>query len=188
MCAGSLVARHPLRAFAAVVFVGLIVFVFTYFEPQLLFINKSVYEAPPTVPIALRHLDGTEPVSGLTATKASASERLVLSSGRFRSYEHSSHGVALVLHLVDGERFVRLEHFATSNGPDLHVFLSTTPASGPGGSFADRYVDLGHLKGNIGNQNYFVPSSIRLRRYASVVIWCNRFNVAFAAAPLSVGS
>ena len=184
----SIAIRHPLRVLLAAVCVAIAVFVFAYFEPQLLLINKSVYEAPPTVPLAPGNADGRAPVTGSALTKASVSERRILSIGRFRSYEHSSHGVAVVLQLVDGERFVRLEQFATSNGPDLHVLLSTTAASGPGGSFPDRYVDLGHLKGNIGDQNYFVPSNIRLWRYASVVVWCNRFDVAFAAAPLSVGS
>jgi hypothetical protein len=182
----SIILRHPLRTIVAAVVVGTTVFVFTYFEPQLLFINKSVNEALP-VPSALHRAHGSPGVSASAPTRQSQLEVRTLSIGRFRSYEHPSHGLALVLQLVDGERFVRLERFATSNGPDLHVFLSTTPVSDSGGNFANRYVDLGHLKGNIGNQNYFVPSRIRLWPYASVVVWCLRFDVAFAAAQLFVG-
>ena len=108
----------------------------------------------------------------------------VLSTGWFRSYEHASRGTASVIQLGDGERFARFENFRTSNGPDLRVYLSTTPSSGPGGNFADHYVELGQLKGNIGDQNYVIPTQVSLQRYASVVIWCKRFSVPFAAAPI----
>ena len=74
--------------------------------------------------------------------------------------------------------------FATSNGPALKVYLSAAPASGPGGGFDEHFVDLGDLKGNIGSQNYAIPAEVRLDRYRSVVVWCKRFSVPFAAAAL----
>ena len=83
-----------------------------------------------------------------------------------------------------GRRYVRFEDFETSNGPALKVYLSAAPASGPGDGFDDRFVDLGDLKGNIGSQNYTIPAGVRLDRYRSVVVWCKRFSVPFAAAPL----
>ena len=60
------------------------------------------------------------------------------------------------------------------------------PAVGdlPNGAFDDAYVDLGGLKGNIGDQNYEIPADVDLSQYQSVVIWCDRFNVAFGAADL----
>jgi electron transfer DM13 len=64
------------------------------------------------------------------------------------------------------------------------VYLSAAPASGPGGSFDDHFVDLGDLKGNIGSQNYAIPAAVHLDRYRSVVVWCRRFGVPFAAAAL----
>ena len=56
------------------------------------------------------------------------------------------------------------------------------PTGGPGGAFDDRFVDLGRLKGNIGAQNYAIPASVDLGAYRSVVVWCKRFGVPFAAA------
>ena len=79
---------------------------------------------------------------------------------------------------------MRFEHFRTSNGPLLKVYLSAAPASGPSGTFDDRFVDLGNLKGNIGEQNYEIARRVDLSRFHSVVIWCKRFGVAFAAAPV----
>jgi hypothetical protein len=107
-----------------------------------------------------------------------------LSEGAFRSYEHTSAGRARVIALADGRRYVRFERFETSNGPALKVYLSAAPASGPSGSFDDRFVDLGDLKGNIGSQNYAIPGDVDLASYRSVVVWCKRFSVPFAAASL----
>ena len=40
------------------------------------------------------------------------------------------------------------------------------------------------LKGNIGPQNYAIPHDVQVARYRSVVVWCKRFGVPFAAAAL----
>jgi hypothetical protein len=160
------------------VVVGATIFVLVYFEPQKLFINETVHEAAPTE----RAVPGPA-VAGTQPTPPSRPP-VVLSTGEFRSYEHSSQGVAVVIQLDDGERVVRFENLHTSNGPDLRVYLSTTPNAGPEDDFAKNYVELGHLKGNIGDQNYSIPAGTALERYGSVVVWCKRFSVAFAAAPV----
>jgi hypothetical protein len=47
-----------------------------------------------------------------------------------------------------------------------------------------RYVELGKLKGNRGDQVYRVDAAVDLAAYRSVSIWCKRFAVSFGAAPL----
>ena len=47
------------------------------------------------------------------------------------------------------------------------------------------YHDLGPLKGNVGNQNYVIPSDIDVGEYASVAIWCELFDVLFSPATLT---
>lgn len=47
------------------------------------------------------------------------------------------------------------------------------------------YVRLGELKGNQGSQSYEIPASADLSAMRSVVIWCDRFNVAFGTAALA---
>jgi hypothetical protein len=108
----------------------------------------------------------------------------VISTRRFRSYEHGTSGRARVLEVSGGRRYVRFDRFETSNGPDLKVYLSAASAAGPGDAFDDRYVSLGDLKGNIGEQNYAIPGDVDLDRYRSVVVWCKRFSVPFGAAAL----
>jgi hypothetical protein len=46
------------------------------------------------------------------------------------------------------------------------------------------FVEIGSLKGNIGNQNYELPSETDLSKYRAVTIWCKRFSVNFGTAPL----
>jgi hypothetical protein len=40
------------------------------------------------------------------------------------------------------------------------------------------------LKGNVGDQKYVIPAHTMLEKLQSVVIWCRRFQVNFATAPL----
>jgi hypothetical protein len=154
--------RHRRRVGAlALGAVAITALVLAYFEPQKLFIDDRVAEALPT-----------------------AATVKTLSAGTFRSYEHATTGRARIIATAGGGRYVRFEDFETSNGPALKVYLSAAPASGPGDSFDDRFVDLGDLKGNVGSQNYAIPAGVRLDGYRSVVVWCKRFSVAFAAAAL----
>ena len=115
-----------------------------------------------------------------------ATEPVTLSSGTFVDGEHPTSGTAIVLQLPDGSRFVRLEGFSTSDGPDVDVWLTDQPAGAEWSQYDDgRYVNLGDLKGTDGNQNYPIPADTDLTGLTSVVIWCDRFNVAFGTAAVS---
>ena len=48
------------------------------------------------------------------------------------------------------------------------------------------WINLGDLKGNIGDQSYIIPADVDLDMYKSVVIWCQPFGVLFASAPLEL--
>ena len=91
---------------------------------------------------------------------------------------HKAEGVAKVINLEDGRTFLRLENLKTTNGPDLYVYLST-------GNDASDIVNLGRLKGNIGNQNYEIPTGTDLSKYSTVLIWCKAFSTLFGSAKLS---
>jgi hypothetical protein len=108
---------------------------------------------------------------------------VTLRSGMFLSRDHATSGTASVLE-VDGTTYLRFESLETDNGPDLYVYLTSNPADGSEGGFDDEIVDLGRLKGNVGNQNYELPPGVDLSHYDTVVIWCDRFDSAFGAAPL----
>ena len=164
--------RHTLRfalRLGALVVLAVVAFGLVWFQPQKLFIDERVDEP---VPIA---------GAGQSPTTLPAAATRTLSTAPFRSHEHATRGRARVID-VGGTRYVRFEAFSTSNGPLLKVYLSAAPADGPAGTFDDHFLDLGRLKGNIGDQNYAIPDSVDLRAYRSVVVWCKRFGVPFAAA------
>jgi hypothetical protein len=52
------------------------------------------------------------------------------------------------------------------------VYLSEIPVSNDWHVYGEPFVDLGALKGNLGNQNYVIPDAVDLSRYRSAVIWC----------------
>ena len=194
------VGRRPLvSAIAAAIVLGIGAWlVFGFFGFQTLFIDKEVAEANPFVAgpgasgLAVDETtqemadamndamddvgrSGDDPVD-----EPMAGGVTTLAQGSFIGRAHPTTGLAKVI--TDGnQRFLRFEGFETDNGPDLNVYLATGP---PDGSPED-FIDLGDLKGNIGDQNYELPDDIDLDRYTTVFIWCVRFTVAFGAAPLA---
>ena len=134
------------------------------FRPERLFINHTVNEQFPTASAASNQL----------------------ASGQFHSGAHETKGVATVFQLADGKKTLRLTNFATSNGPDVHVYL-VAAADAKDNDTVTRAatVDLGSLKGNIGDQNYELPLNADLAKYRAVTIWCKRFSVNFGTAPLN---
>jgi len=164
--------------------VGAAIFVLAWFQPQKLFIDDRVDQDLPTAqPSAVAPSTSAGEADATTTTPPRPPADLA--TGTFVSLDHSASGRVRVLDLADGRRFVRFEGFETENGPDLFVYLSTNPADGPEGAFDDDYVNLGRLQGNIGDQNYEVPTDTDPAAYSSVVIWCDRFDSAFGAADLT---
>jgi len=106
----------------------------------------------------------------------------VVVSGTFRDADsfHRGSGTAVIYELSDGRRIVRFENFTVTNGPALSVYLVKSTS----GDVAAGYVNLGKLKGNMGNQNYEIPADVDLKEYGSIVIWCVPFGVTFSVASL----
>jgi len=73
--------------------------------------------------------------------------------------------------------FLRFQDFEVTNGPDLHVYMTS------GGNISTG-MDLGKLKGSIGDQNYAL-NGVDLKNYDTVVIYCQPFHIYFAQAKLA---
>ena len=138
------------------------------FRPELLFVNTRVNEA---------------------AAEAQGGAMTALLRGQFHSVAHETRGTATLQDLGGGRRVLRLTEFATSNGPDVRVYLvAANDAADDATVTAAGFVELGKLKGNEGDQNYDVPAGVDLAKYRAVTIWCRRFGVNFATAPLTPAS
>jgi hypothetical protein len=142
------------------------------FRPERLFVNARVNEQFPAG------------ASGKTASAAATPVTLL--AGRFHDGAHKTAGTATIHQLADGKRVLRLTDFETSNGPDVHVYLVSAEDANDNETVTRAgFVELGSLKGNVGDQNYDVPAETDLSKYRAVTIWCRRFAVNFGTAPLS---
>lgn len=125
------------------------------FRPEKLFIDEKVHEA-------------------------AAQDAKTIRAATFASYAHETTGTASLVQ-AGGKSFVRLTNFKTSNGPDVHLYLvkGEDPKATEMG-----FLDLGNLKGNVGDQNYEVPNGTNLSEYGAVAVWCKRFDVGFGGASI----
>lgn len=148
------------------------------FRPELLFVNTKVHEE-----LAMA------PAGGSEGTAERAVLPAALASGMFHSVSHETRGTATIHDLGAGQRVLRLTEFATSNGPDVRVYLVAAADAKDNETVTKAgFVELGKLKGNEGDQNYDVPADLDLSKYRAVTIWCRRFGVNFATAPLTPAS
>ena len=129
-------------------------------------------------------------IAGMMPEMMAPTAPVVVKSGSFRDADsfHNGEGSATVYELPDGSHVLRFEDFRVTNGPDLRVILASHPdPMRRGDVHSGEYVELGKLKGNIGNQNYPFPEGLSPDAYGSVVIYCKPFQVVFSVAPLSGG-
>jgi hypothetical protein len=137
------------------------------FRPERLFTNRQINEVFPAT-------------GGVLSAQ-------VIESGTFFGVMHPTIGTATIYRLSDGGRILRLTNFKTSNGLDVHVYLVAADNAKDSAAIKDaEIIDLGKIKGNIGNQNYPLAQDLDLSKYRTVSIWCQRFAVNFGSAPLNV--
>ena len=135
------------------------------FRPERLAVNRQVNERFPAAQ------NGSSPQ--------------VVESGTFYGILHPTAGTATIYRLADGDRILRFTNFKTSNGPDVHVYLVAADDAKDNATVERAgFIDLGTIKGNIGDQNYALGTDLDLSKYRTVSIWCKRFSVNFGAAPL----
>lgn len=173
-----------------------------YFQPWRLFTVTSVVESIPTTsaltskqnipPKASKFFGSDQDDLGDAAAEEELTQYpVVLAAGSFITHEHATTGSVRIVELETGERILRVEGLDTSDGPQLEVWITDAPViEGLDGwrVFDDgKFLSLGPLKGNRGDQNYAIPAGVDLSDFTSVSIWCVRFAVSFGAAEL-VGS
>ena len=135
------------------------------FRPERLVVDRRIDEAMPTA-------------QGGVSPKP-------LVSGQFYSILHPTAGTATIYHMGDGTRVLRFTGFSTSNGPDVHVYMVAADDAKDIATVQQAgFIDLGVIKGNVGDQNYPLGSDLDLAKYRAVSIWCKRFSVNFGAAAL----
>jgi hypothetical protein len=148
-----------------------------WFAPWKLFTNTTVHD--------MLSSPAPSAMSSAAATPAPAGP-VTVAQGTFVTHEHQTTGTARIVRTPDGAVRLELVGLATSDGPDLRVWLTDQPVTTKMDGFdKGKYLELGKLKGNRGDQVYPIPAGTDLTPYRSVTIWCIRFSVSFGAAPLA---
>ncbi|MEH1101340.1 DM13 domain-containing protein [Micromonospora sp. CPCC 205561] len=160
-----------------------------WFQPWKLVTDAEVDEALSTVEAAPAPTGAASATTVPGGAPAAPAGPVLIGGGDFVTHEHDTSGSARIVRAPDGRHRLELVGLATSNGPDLRVWLTDQPVRGGTAGwrvFDDgRWVELGRLKGNRGNQAYDIPADVDLTGLTSVSIWCKRFAVSFGAAPLA---
>ncbi len=193
----NLTKNKPLLAGIGVVLLGILGWLaFGFFGIQAAFIDNEVDEGGPVFTASVAEQDEVaateefqeameEAQENLTETDEPVEEMeddmpgeiVTIYSGSFEgNSRYDITGVADVLNDGSEQRFLRFENFESDNGPDLKVYLRAENGD---------FVSLGDLKGNIGDQNYEIPTDVDLSVFNTVDIWCERFGVGFGTAPLA---
>jgi len=166
-------------------------------EQQTAFVNlpaeqqdamQATLQANPNqaVEMARAMTSGDQIVSAAEQEMPQMSDPRIIGQGNFNQIDiiHGGSGTATLYELPDGSRVLRFENFRVTNGPELHVILTRNDNPVTPEDVGTDYIDLGPLKGNVGNQNYNVPSEIDFSQYQAVAIYCLPFQVVFSVATL----
>ncbi len=97
--------------------------------------------------------------------------------GTFSNGPYGSVSGKAGVYLQNGQYKLALENLLSSNGPDLHVYLSreVQPVN---------YIDLGRLQSTAGNQVYLINGYPDFSQYKYALVHCQRFNHLFGSAEL----
>lgn len=193
------IRRYRVPVVGGVVVVAVVGFLL--FRPDKLFVDDAVDEsleqafaAPTANPASPQAPPDTAPTTAAPdpmdegATRAPRAttmppEPVAQATGSFYGIDHSAEGTATVYEQA-GRFVLRFEDDTDiQNGPDLYVWVLADDDY-DGGTPAD-FLDLGRIKGNVGGQNYELPDDFDPDVHRLVLIWCLRFRVPFAAAPLA---
>ena len=92
-----------------------------------------------------------------------------LARDTFKPHAHRGSGVAGVVLLLDESRLLMFGDLETDAGPDLRVYLVASSVDDD--RAVGDFVDIGALTGNIGDQQYEIPTEVDLTRCSTAVVW-----------------
>jgi Electron transfer DM13 len=110
------------------------------------------------------------------ASGSSVASTTIIASGAMMPANHGVAGTALIVRAGDQD-YLRFENLATTNGPDLHIYLAADQSNGDS-------IDLGPIRATEGNVNYPIPAGTDTAKYHYALIWCVPFHVLFSYADL----
>ncbi|MBG9377029.1 DM13 domain-containing protein [Panacibacter sp. DH6] len=104
---------------------------------------------------------------------------MLVYSGMFSNGPYGSVSGDAGLYLDNGKYILYFDDIKSSNGPDLHVYLSEE-------EIPVHFIDLGKLKSTNGNQSYVVPVGTDFAKFRYALIHCQQYNHLFGSALLEM--
>lgn len=155
-----------------------------------LFLHNTANDTNPLAgskPVTAPSAPGVAPTSVPTGALTLATGKFIdkANSGAGLNNDHGS-GNVTIGKTADGKYVIHFDHLNVTNGPDLHVYLSTPTNPNTSDQVMNGGVDLGLLRATEGSVNVSIPADVatHLMQYHSVVIYCKSFAVVFTEAPL----
>lgn len=111
----------------------------------------------------------------------------VIRTGEFAAIDsvRSAMGNLTIYENPDGTRLLHFdENFRSARAPEIHLILTRNPDPLDDRGVGIDYIDMGVLRGNVGQQNYTIPQSVDFNRYPVLVLYAPQYNGILATATL----
>ncbi len=149
-------------------------------------LNEHERDAERARAMLLLHIGEPEAAPNDDPARAMLDGARVLARGDFQNLDalHYGAGTATIYERDDSTRILRFDNFSSAPGADARVYLSRDPQPLSALQLGDDFLDLGRLKGNVGDQSYYLPAERDLSLYQSAVVFCRQFNLSITVATL----
>ncbi|GAA0502567.1 DM13 domain-containing protein [Deinococcus depolymerans] len=122
-----------------------------------------------------------------TPTKGSAMQAGAMKTtltGSFRALHAPTTGTVTLARNAQGRWTLTIHNLKTEPAPDLKVWLLAAKTVKDTPELRkEKYTDLGEIA-TTGTRTFLLPATFTPEQAGSVVLWCDQFSVAFAAATL----
>lgn len=108
---------------------------------------------------------------------------VVAATGEFVSMDiiRGAEGEITIYQLANGSRILRFsEDFRSTRAPDIRIILTRNPDPMDERGVGVDYLEIGVLRGNIGAQNYIVPTVADFSRYPVMVLYSSEYDAPIA--------
>lgn len=117
------------------------------------------------------------PTTAVNGAQPDLTNATLLKQGMFTGQEGHTASGTVAIYELDSKTYIVFDPYSSQSGPDLKVYLSKDQG-------ATDFIRVGPLMSTTGMQTYTVPGNPDLAQYPFVHIWCEKYSVEFARAPL----
>jgi hypothetical protein len=111
---------------------------------------------------------------------------ILVSTGEFIAVDtiRGASGKITIYTQPDQKRILRIEEFSSTRAEDIHVIFTRNPDPLDERGVGVDYIDLGTLKGSVGNQTYAVPDGVNFSVYPILALYSVKHDLIISTATL----